>query len=103
MDPTYNPLIPYSLITVLIPPINPLYLGTAELISFYLKTFSLSVGAVHNKASINPAPNPANRLMDVEYYFLVSNLAMNESRNHLLSLDTEKNVKVWDVTTYVCI
>ena len=33
----------------------------------------------------------------------VSNLAMNESRNHLLSLDTEKNVKVWDVTTYVCI
>ena len=54
MDPTYNPLIPYSLITVLIPPINPLYLGTAELISFYLKTFSLSVGAVHNKASINP-------------------------------------------------
>ena len=77
MDPTYNLIIPYSLITVLIPPINPLYLGTAELISFYLKTFSLSVEAVHNKASINLAPNPANRLMDVEYYFLVSNLAMN--------------------------
>ena len=50
MDPTYNPLIPYSLITVLIPPINPLYLGTAEFISFYLKTFNLSVGAVHKSA-----------------------------------------------------
>lgn len=30
-------------------------------------------------------------------------MALNEARNHLLSLDTEKTVKIWDVSTYVCI
>ncbi len=50
IEPTYNPVIPYSLITVFRPPISPLYLGIEELISFYLKTFNRSVGAVQSIA-----------------------------------------------------
>ena len=33
----------------------------------------------------------------------VQDLAINEDRHHLISLGTDKVVKIWDIRTYVCI